>query len=114
MDPDRQKKAIEERAYALWEAAGRPPGGDLMYWLIAEQEIEGRSVVGEEDPGAALGDLQPGDVAASASRQSTDAPLRTAVENAVPEPEQLPSGEAENPISRQVRDVAETGDRAKP
>ena len=41
---------IEERAYALWEADGRPEGRALDYWLQAEQEIVNQSVAGEEDP----------------------------------------------------------------
>jgi hypothetical protein len=38
---------IEERAYALWEANGRPEGRDLDYWLQAEQEIVNYSMAGE-------------------------------------------------------------------
>lgn len=30
-DPDRQQR-IRERAYALWEADGRPEGRDLEFW----------------------------------------------------------------------------------
>ena len=30
---------IRERAYLLWEAAGRPSGRDLDYWLQAEAAI---------------------------------------------------------------------------
>jgi hypothetical protein len=59
---DELRKAVERRAYALWEAAGRPSGGDLEYWLQAEQELVGLSVAGEEDPYVALDDLAPGDV----------------------------------------------------
>ena len=62
MDPEERKRLIEERAYALWEEAGKPEGGDLMYWLIAEQELDTQSVAGEEDPGAGLDDLGPGEL----------------------------------------------------
>ena len=33
------RKAVEERAHALWEEAGRPEGSALLYWLRAEQEF---------------------------------------------------------------------------
>jgi hypothetical protein len=46
MDPELRHR-IEERAYALWEANGRPEGRDLDYWLQAEQEIVNYSMAGE-------------------------------------------------------------------
>ena len=54
MDP-KPRHRIEERAYALWEADGRPEGRALDYWLQAEQEIVDHSVAGEEDPLAGIG-----------------------------------------------------------
>jgi Protein of unknown function (DUF2934) len=30
---------VAQRAYQFWEAAGRPPGRDLEFWLQAEAEI---------------------------------------------------------------------------
>ncbi|MFO1148296.1 MAG: DUF2934 domain-containing protein [Alsobacter sp.] len=30
---------IRRRAYALWDAEGRPQGRDLEFWLRAEQEL---------------------------------------------------------------------------
>jgi|SRR5918994_745181 hypothetical protein len=53
MDPELRHR-IEERAYALWEADGRPDGRALDYWLQAEQEIVHQSMVGEEDPLAGI------------------------------------------------------------
>ena len=53
MDPELRQK-IEERAYALWEANGRPEGRALDHWLQAEQEIVNQSVAGEEDPLAGI------------------------------------------------------------
>jgi hypothetical protein len=53
MDPELRHR-IEERAYALWEANGRPEGRALDYWLQAEQEIVNQSVAGEEDPLAGI------------------------------------------------------------
>jgi hypothetical protein len=53
MEPELRRQ-IEEHAYALWEADGRPRGCKLEYWLWAEQEIVNQSVAGEEDPLAAM------------------------------------------------------------
>ena len=47
-DPDRQQH-IRERAYALWEADGRPEGRDLEYW-----ERAGELIGMEEHPHAGL------------------------------------------------------------
>ncbi len=33
---------IRQAAYYLWELAGRPEGGDLGFWLAAEQECLAR------------------------------------------------------------------------
>lgn len=33
------QEVIERRAYALWEADGRPDGQDQTYWFKAVQEI---------------------------------------------------------------------------
>jgi hypothetical protein len=33
-------QAIRQRAYELWEKAGRPVGRALEYWLLAEQELK--------------------------------------------------------------------------
>lgn len=30
---------IRDRAYALWEAAGRPEGQDKEFWRLAEKEL---------------------------------------------------------------------------
>lgn len=53
MDPELRQR-IEERAYALWEADGRPEGRALDHWLQAEQEIVNQSMAGEEDPLAGI------------------------------------------------------------
>lgn len=34
------EQRIRERAYQLWEAAGRPEGQDVEYWMQARDEIE--------------------------------------------------------------------------
>jgi hypothetical protein len=38
IDPELRRR-IEEHAYSLWEADGRPEGRALEYWLRAEQEV---------------------------------------------------------------------------
>ncbi len=63
-----QRDAIEKRAYALWEEAGRPEGRALDYWILAEQEIVNQSSAGEEDPLAALDAFEPGALDNSAER----------------------------------------------
>jgi hypothetical protein len=35
--------AIEQHAYQLWEAAGRPENRDLEFWLSAESDLRARS-----------------------------------------------------------------------
>ena len=59
------RKRVQRRAYDLWQAAGSPRGGDLLYWLQAEEEIGGLSVVGEEDPFVAVDDGPPANTAES-------------------------------------------------
>ncbi len=34
-----QSEHVRQRAFSLWEAAGRPNGHDLDHWLQAEREI---------------------------------------------------------------------------
>ncbi len=44
------RSLVEERAYALWEEAGRPEGSALLYWLRAELELGVIPKVEEDDP----------------------------------------------------------------
>ena len=37
---DDDGKRIRERAYHLWEEAGRPPGRALEHWTEAERQLE--------------------------------------------------------------------------
>jgi hypothetical protein len=87
MDEDLQH-SIRERAFALWEADGRPEGREMEYWLRAEQEFAGQPAAGEEQPRAAL---------------EEEGQLRRSAQEAVPAAEQLPAGADENPLSGQVR-----------
>ncbi|MBB5985038.1 DUF2934 domain-containing protein [Sphingobium lignivorans] len=40
MSEDRDQ-TIKDRAYAIWEAEGRPEGRSQDHWLRAEQELDG-------------------------------------------------------------------------
>jgi hypothetical protein len=55
IDPGLREK-IQERAYYLWIADGRPEGAQLEYWLRAEEEFLGGM---ERDRGGRAGD-EPG------------------------------------------------------
>ncbi len=37
---DSREERIRRRAYELWEQNGRPDGGEMAFWLQAEQEID--------------------------------------------------------------------------
>jgi hypothetical protein len=49
MDPE-LRQSIEEHAYSLWEADGRPEGRALEYWLRAEQAVAEQPVADQEVP----------------------------------------------------------------
>jgi hypothetical protein len=42
LDPARIEDAIRTRAYHMWEAAGRPAGDGVEFWVWAERELLGR------------------------------------------------------------------------
>ncbi len=50
MTPNRQtdretaKQAVAQRAYAIWEAEGRPDGREVDHWLRAEAEVSTAAV----------------------------------------------------------------------
>lgn len=41
---------IRDRAYALWEEAGRPEGQDKEFWAMAERELSEGQQTEEEQP----------------------------------------------------------------
>jgi Protein of unknown function (DUF2934) len=94
------RKAVEERAYALWEEAGRPDGSGLLYWLRAEQEL---GIIPKAEPDDPLVTLQELAAEAQALEESeaapADEPLQDSVDKAVPTAERLPRGAEENPLS---------------
>jgi hypothetical protein len=103
------RKAVEERAHALWREAGSPEGDALLYWRRAEVEL---GVVPEAEAGQGEHRDQPpaGDPAAQASGRDhptqADDPLQRSVNAAVPTAERLPRGAEENPLSQQVEHAA--------
>ena len=105
---DAMRKSVEDRAYALWEEAGRPEGSALLFWLRAERELGVISEVESEDPFVTLDELgQATQQRSPAEPARTREALQDAVEGAVPEPERLPDAAAENPLSEHVEQVAE-------
>lgn len=38
--PAERREEVARRAYALWEAEGKPEGRQLEHWLQAEREVE--------------------------------------------------------------------------
>ena len=96
------RKAVEERARALWQEAGSPEGDTLRYWFRAEVELgvipEAEAQQGEHRDRPAI------------VRQADD-PLQRSVDAAVPTAERLPRGAEENPLSQQ-RGTRRRGERA--
>jgi len=45
------EELISERAYELWERAGRPNGNSLEYWFAAKAEFERKEATGERNFG---------------------------------------------------------------
>lgn len=45
------RQRIQERAYQLWEADGRPAGREESHWLAAEREILGQGLAKARKPG---------------------------------------------------------------
>jgi hypothetical protein len=50
-DSDRE---IRERAYRLWEEAGRPAGRSEEFWFLAQQEMYGGAATSDGPEGAEL------------------------------------------------------------
>ena len=46
---------IRERAYLLWEQAGRPDGGDLEFWERAREQVEREQAASRRDRNAETG-----------------------------------------------------------
>ena len=103
------RKAVEERAHALWQEAGSPEGDALQYWQRAEVEL-GVIPEAEAQPGEHRDQPPAGDLAAQASGRDrptqADDPLQRSVNAAVPMAERLPRGAEENPLSQHVEHAA--------
>lgn len=85
---DATRRAIEERAYALWERAGRPDGSALTFWLQAELELGIIPAVAPDDPFVTLQELA--EEAREADERALAGELQPNVDTAVPERERLP------------------------
>ena len=48
------KDSIRDRAYALWEADGRPDGRDAEHWARAERELTDEAALADEQSDFAL------------------------------------------------------------
>ena len=120
---DAQRKAVEERAYGLWQEAGCPEGQALLYWLRAEVELGVMPKPATDDPYVTLHELAieaqqqgehgpgssgpPGGGADEARPPTQEPSLQRSIDEAVPAAERLPSGAEENPLSEHVQDAAE-------
>jgi hypothetical protein len=102
------RKAVEERAHALWEEAGRPEGSALLYWLRAEQELGVIPKVEADDPLVTLQELAAEAQALEESEAApADEPLPHSIDKAVPTAERLPRGADENPLGEHVTSIAQ-------
>ncbi len=64
---DRNER-IAERAYRIWEEAGRPEGHDIEHWLSAEAELAEAGFADEESA------LDPAQVASPAAPAMSGSP----------------------------------------
>ena len=44
------KERIRQRAYEMWEEAGRPAGKAEEYWEMARAEVAAEDAAADEDP----------------------------------------------------------------
>lgn len=102
---DATRRAIEERAYALWEQAGRPDGSALTFWLQAEIELGIIPAVAPDDPFVTLQELA--EEAREADERAAADELQHNRDATVPD---LPG---ENAVSHQVEQAASNGARRK-
>ncbi len=48
------EREIRERAYLLWEQAGRPDGSGEEFWFLAQQEMYGGAVTSDGPEGVMM------------------------------------------------------------
>jgi hypothetical protein len=75
MSGEKQQR-IKQRAYEIWEAAGRPHGAHEVHWLQATSEIEAEDTAPAEKPKRAR--------AAAAPKTAAAAPKAVAPKAAAP------------------------------
>jgi Protein of unknown function (DUF2934) len=70
---------VANRAYRLWENAGRPPGRDLEFWIQAEAEAHGAATGQTTDLGgtSAESPLHPAQSSPSVARPTREFQHRT-------------------------------------
>ncbi len=111
---DTTRRKVEDRAYTMWEEAGRPEGSALLYWLRAERELGVIDTVEPGDPFVTLHEFAGATEGSSPAEQARMRDtLQQAVEEAVPPSERLPDATNENPVTEHVEEVA-TGRAARP
>ena len=73
MDAATHETAIRQRAYAIWEAEGRPDGREWDHWMLASHEV--LSHVSIEAPVEAAPSAKP--------RKTTKGRIRAAIKSAI-------------------------------
>lgn len=76
MDSDRERR-IRERAYALWEAEGRPHGRDREHWHQAAEEIAAEEASSGKRPGQDAGPVAPAASSGGTLRSRPARPRKT-------------------------------------
>jgi hypothetical protein len=72
------EKLIREKAYELWERAGRPDGRDDEFWYAAMHEVEAdpaevEEVAAEDAPAVAREEVRPNGGSSTRRRRSAKA-----------------------------------------
>ena len=73
MSGDKQER-IKQRAYEIWEMAGRPHGAHEVHWLQATSEIEAEDMMPAEKPKRAKAPSAPKGAAPKTSAPMTPPP----------------------------------------
>ena len=104
------------RAYAIWEAEGRPEGRDLDHWLRAERE--GAGVIPPPDAGPETDDFAPLPVDGPLAGAEEDAPPQDALPEDGPlasaEDDLLPASGGRRSAEAGVEQVLEAGEAEDP
>jgi hypothetical protein len=92
-----REEPIRDRAFALWEAEGRPEGKDAEHWYQAERDLREGSIEGPAE-GTALIDGSAPDERADPLEKPESETLRTHAEPGRPDaPDSLPRSPLSEP-----------------